>query len=305
MVSYGRIRYQRAVGLINVHGRDEIGLIRSIAVKERSSAKRKQIFRSVQEKASQKPLQLLLDMKVHWSSTFAMIHRAVTLREHVDVFVYEIAREEKDRTKCTALDNLQLVDEEWDRATIFLQLLGHAVFAQQAFSYGNVSTMHQAFPALEMLYKAWSSRAERPKYKAFAPALKAAYEKVEEYYDKTGECDAYIVTAYLVPNEKGAHFKRHWDADLKMRAEEVIQKIFEQRYKEMCDPNSGSAAPVQVKRKQAKRSLKLQFLLDELLSEDDSDSDNDGASVDPDKPWLAEFQRYLSTRDIVASGVLL
>jgi hypothetical protein len=76
--------------------RDEVGLVRAIAVKvsttyefrvvdlmafslpqERSSSKRKEMWRMVQTKAgSTKPVQLILDMKVRWSSTYMMLDRA-------------------------------------------------------------------------------------------------------------------------------------------------------------------------------------------------------------------------------------
>jgi len=72
--------------------------------------------------------------------------------------------------------------------------LQHADNAQQAFSSENVPTLHLGIPALEALYRAWSSRAERPKYELFAPALRAAYEKVDEYYEKTTESPAYIMS---------------------------------------------------------------------------------------------------------------
>lgn len=76
---------------------DEIGLIRSICVKvclllsynlyidvlqERSSAKRKEMYRSVQIKAGVSQLtQLLIDMKVWWSSTYIMLNCAERNKE--------------------------------------------------------------------------------------------------------------------------------------------------------------------------------------------------------------------------------
>ena len=78
-----------------IHGnRDEIGLICAICVKvshcllaafrvnwqseqECSSAKQKELYKQIQIKANVVPLtQLLLDMKVRWSSTYVMINRA-------------------------------------------------------------------------------------------------------------------------------------------------------------------------------------------------------------------------------------
>jgi hypothetical protein len=66
--------------------------------------------------------------------------------------------------------------------------------AQQAFSTDLGSTLHLAIPALETLHKAWSSRTERVKYSCFAPALKAAAEKLDEYYEKTTDSPAYIMS---------------------------------------------------------------------------------------------------------------
>jgi hypothetical protein len=75
--------------------RDEVGLVRAIVVKvhiitspekkvssltagqERSSSKRKEMWRTVQVKANNMPaVQLILDMKVRWSSTYFMLDRA-------------------------------------------------------------------------------------------------------------------------------------------------------------------------------------------------------------------------------------
>ncbi|KAJ7817441.1 hypothetical protein B0H14DRAFT_3148272 [Mycena olivaceomarginata] len=57
--------------------RDEIGLLRAIAVKERSSAKRKELFRGIQIRDKTDPdgaaRQMIPDMKVRWSSTYAML----------------------------------------------------------------------------------------------------------------------------------------------------------------------------------------------------------------------------------------
>ncbi|KAJ7884063.1 hypothetical protein B0H13DRAFT_1890132 [Mycena leptocephala] len=71
--------------------RDEIGLVRSIAVKERSSARRKNLFKTIQLRHQTDPAeiakQMVLDMKVRWSSTYAMLDRAYTLREVLKFFL--------------------------------------------------------------------------------------------------------------------------------------------------------------------------------------------------------------------------
>jgi hypothetical protein len=69
----------------------------------------------------------------------------------------------------------------------------HADNAQQAFSSEQVSTLHLAIPALEALHRAWSTRADRPKYEYFVNALHAACTKINEYYEKTTESPAFIM----------------------------------------------------------------------------------------------------------------
>ncbi|KAJ7211844.1 hypothetical protein C8J57DRAFT_1256633 [Mycena rebaudengoi] len=100
--------------------RDEIGLLRAIAVKERSSAKRKELFRGIQLRDKVTPeqaaKQMILDMKVRWSSTYAMLDRGHELKE--------ISYDEKDREKRDKLAALQLTEDEWAR--IVLSSLFHA-----------------------------------------------------------------------------------------------------------------------------------------------------------------------------------
>jgi hypothetical protein len=98
----------------------------------------------------------------------------------------------------------------------------------QAFSSKQGSTLHLVIPALEALYKAWSLHSERSKYVQFAPVLKDAAAKVDEYYEKTTHSAAYVLsmctfifsmnglhesdfcTSVLNPTGKMAYFKKHW-----------------------------------------------------------------------------------------------
>ena len=79
---------------------DELGLIRAIVVKvsclstgivgetiyiliilkERSSPQRKELFKTIQHQVGIDPIQLLLDMKIHWGSTHVMLKRSLSCR---------------------------------------------------------------------------------------------------------------------------------------------------------------------------------------------------------------------------------
>lgn len=54
-------------------------------------------------------------------------------------------------------------------------------------------TLHNALPAIEILHAAWTKAAAKHKYHAFAEALEAATEKLDEYYQKTAASDAHIM----------------------------------------------------------------------------------------------------------------
>ena len=149
--------------------RDEVGLIRAIAVKvshsldncwsgpklfqtqEQSSAQRKELFQRVQLRSHDghtprnPPLQLVLDMKVRWSSLFVMLHCALDLMEvshfsssdfyhltsllwqEIIYFIQMLEIQEQDAEKRHKIQDLELTEDEWQRVQLLLSLLavGH------------------------------------------------------------------------------------------------------------------------------------------------------------------------------------
>ncbi|KAG6838880.1 hypothetical protein C0991_007718 [Blastosporella zonata] len=181
--------------------RDELGLLRAIAVKEQSSSQCKSLFKEIQirdamkygvEKPS-KVIQLVLDMKVRWGSTYVMLYRAISLRPHVNMFIYELGIKEDNLEKTAKIHALKLTEKEWERAGNFCSLLSHADKAQQSFSSAHLPTLFNAIPAIEILHSAWTTRASNSKYASFKPALQAATEKLNAYYEKTADSNAHII----------------------------------------------------------------------------------------------------------------
>ncbi|KAJ7303116.1 hypothetical protein DFH08DRAFT_904132 [Mycena albidolilacea] len=129
-------------------------------------------------------------MKVRWSSTYAMLDRAHNLKESVNDFAFEIAMDEVGE-KRQKLAKLQLSEAEWTRVDLFLNLLAVAEQAQHRFSSDLKSTLHLALPALESLHAGWTQLAADPRYIHFVPAIEEALEKMDEYYQKTANSDAY------------------------------------------------------------------------------------------------------------------
>ncbi|KAJ7659106.1 ribonuclease H-like domain-containing protein [Mycena polygramma] len=279
--------------------RDEIGLVRAIAVKERSSAKRKDLFKTIQLRRQSDPAevakQMVLDMKVRWSSTYAMLDRAYTLRDDVDAFVFQMAMD-KSGEKRQKLSKLELQKAEWDRVNLFLDLLAYAEYSQQKFSSDLKSTLHLALPALEALHDGWTQCADDPKYSVFADALNQALAKVDEYYQKTSNSNAYMFAMVLDPSHKLSYFKKHWPGDLQDAAIENMEETFKQRYLKLRGTPTAVSAPV-------KKAPALKLRRSVVINDDTGDSTRAQVHVDPLKPWLDEYQQYLSAVEVVPPGM--
>lgn len=277
--------------------RDEVGLVRAISVEERSSSKRKEMWKTVQSEAGvTSPVQLILDMKVRWSSTYLMLVRAEQNKTSVDTFIDKLHPEEPDGSKRDKIRALKLDGDEWERVGLFLDLLAHANKAQQAFSSDQTPTLHLAIPALEALHRAWSSRAGRPKYGRFIPALEAACVKIDKYYEKTTESPAYLMAMILNPKEKMSYFKKHWSPELQGDVVECVEKVFKERYLLLSKGSDHQELTMSTK-------WGLHTLLREL-SDDEVDTTETGSNAleDPGQPWTQYFRAYMDTVEQVPDG---
>ena len=184
-------------------------------------------------------------------------------------------------------------------------MLQHGDNAQQSFSSDKATTLHLAIPALEALYKAWSSRAKRPKYDRFGPALHAACIKIDDYYERTTESPAYILAMILDPREKLSYFKKHWSPDLLEDVVKCVEGVFKTRYLSLHATNpSGYPSGLGVSSKQSKS--KITTLLRELSDDEDNvEIESPGLTStpeDPNRPWLHDFHAYLDIIEHIPDG---
>ncbi|KAJ6559344.1 hypothetical protein B0H10DRAFT_1966971 [Mycena sp. CBHHK59/15] len=258
--------------------------------------------------------QMVLNMKVHWSSTYTMLDCGYDLKEvmipiihlqcpslsdqDVDKFVFEIAMDETGE-KRNKLAALQLTEAEWSRVDLFLNLLA--------------STLHLALLALETLYAGWTKCAADPKYSHFAEALEQALEKVDEYYQKTSNSNTCMfamgklsrtsfqipgANRYLVlhPTKKLLYFQKHWPQDLQEKAKQDMEETFKQRYLTLCSASPGVSVPV---KKPATSKMRHAVVLD----------DNNNVTglakthLYPLKLWLDEYKLYLHLHEVVLEGM--
>ncbi|KAG1802534.1 hypothetical protein EV424DRAFT_1545136 [Suillus variegatus] len=119
------------------------------------------------------------------------------------------------------------------------------------------------------------------------------------YYEKTSEN---IMAMLLDPNEKMNHFKKYWDKKLQQEALENVEHV--EYY--VCIHGDAEHIPVE---KGHTSGIKVVQLLWEL-----SDNNNDNnmptsyapsaatSSIDPQKPWLQDFNYYVNTFDQLAQN---
>ncbi|KAF9538851.1 hypothetical protein CPC08DRAFT_771063 [Agrocybe pediades] len=169
-------------------------------------------------------------MKVRWSSTYIMLDCAEPRRVAMDDFVYELVMKETNTEKRMKTAALQLTDEEWKRVTLFLNLLGHADDAQQAFSSDISPTLFNALPAIERMYAAWEKALAKEKYAQFAETLQAGMAKLDEYYQKTSESTIHVMAILLHRGQKLFYFRKDWAEDLVEDVRALAEKKFSERY---------------------------------------------------------------------------
>ncbi|KAG6892748.1 hypothetical protein C0993_003092, partial [Termitomyces sp. T159_Od127] len=153
-------------------------------------------------------------------------------------------------------------------------------------------------PALEALYKAWSSRATRVKYADFSLALQAACQKIDDYYEKTTNSPAYIMTMILDPREKLSYFAKNWSTELQADVLKCVEEV--ERFCQFNDVEDSA------KYKESKSLSKgLSVLLRELSDDEDDEDVSDpalGLSEDPNRPWLRYLNEYINTKELVPTG---
>ncbi|KDQ48915.1 hypothetical protein JAAARDRAFT_144238 [Jaapia argillacea MUCL 33604] len=286
--------------------RDKVGLVRAISVKERSSSQRKERFHVIQAAAgilSKDMKALVVDMKVCWSSTYMMLNRAYSLRLHIKQFLLEISRVEKNVAKAAKLLSLRPSEDEWKCVKVFQQILAIADQAQQLFSSETHPALHLGLPALEDLHASWTTfQAKLGPNSRFYDAIQAGLDKIAEYYDKTGDNDAYVFSILLEPSKCMYHFDKHWSDTL---CNEVLK--LSKNIKRFERVNVSGAVAATIKKANKRRySAALAAL---------STDNNDDGPIPPIttartcgptealEPWEKEYQKYLELDEDIPEGM--
>ncbi|EMD37571.1 hypothetical protein CERSUDRAFT_65209 [Gelatoporia subvermispora B] len=252
-------------------------------------------------------------MKVRWSSTYMMLDRAYSLRKYVVPFLHELARSEDSSEVQRKLYQLIPSKVEWERVKLFQRVLKTADECQQRFSSENNPALHLALPALEEVHASWTNQSEDPKYAHFKPGLQAGLHKIEQYYERIADNDAYIMFMVLDPQRKLTHIKENWTEKLHDEALAVVQKLFRERYYQIYPKSNVRAVSVISRTGSSSCVNRTRAAALAELSSDEEESDGALRPVQPmnmlsdevaaEQACERAFRKYLELDDGVPEGM--
>ncbi|KAF8268060.1 hypothetical protein EI94DRAFT_1700527 [Lactarius quietus] len=254
-----------------------------------SSSQRKEALKAAQSHNNLPSVNLLHNMKVHWSSTYDMLYCAVSHHLAVDKFIFGVGAKETNANKQCKLSALALHEEEWMCVQCFCNLLQHADSAQQAFSMAKILTLQLALPAIEQLLASWEKASMKSCYKSFVPALNAGMAKLNAYYKHSAESDVQIMAMEVLElSTKLACFHKNWSSDLISEVEDAVQAKY---------PGVKSIHVC----KSSSRCKSAHPNIDNTDSEDDTT--NCKATDVPSNAWMDEWKAYLNMHKDVLEGM--
>ncbi|KAI1789377.1 hypothetical protein LXA43DRAFT_872172, partial [Ganoderma leucocontextum] len=113
----------------------------------------------------------------------------------------------------------QLADEDWERVNLCAKILEDVDGYHQLCSSTQLPTLHQVIPALERLVTKWEKKVQDRKYALFHNALKAGIAKLNKYYKKLDNSDAYILSLLLHPYYKLDYIRHEWGGEEEYQAD--------------------------------------------------------------------------------------
>jgi hypothetical protein len=194
-----------------------------------ASGKRTELFQSLQVdlnqgKAQGKVWKVILDGGIRWNSSYAMIIRALDLRDALDTYAIKL-RVSKDALDLKTYEQDYLTDDEWST----LKLMGdhlEPLFRLTKAMEGNpdkhdpTSSSHGALwellPLFENLLTHFEELERQAKagrfnnHKGIQESITLAWNKTKEYYGKTDASLAWMAALVLHPRWKWAYFEQQW-----------------------------------------------------------------------------------------------
>jgi hypothetical protein len=165
------------------------------------------------------------DNSTRWNSWYRMLVRALMLRKAIDAYTM-INRDD--------LQDDILSDNDWaqlESLIEYLEAYEHGTLACE----GRYSTAETILPIMEFLLEIFEDGRHKHEENGFlGPCCQSGWEKLEKYYNKTGESCAYVAAVVLCPTKKWEFFEKglDWRASWLRDARQAVRKMWEDEYKQ-------------------------------------------------------------------------
>ena len=165
------------------------------------------------------------DNSTRWNSWYRMLVRALMLRKAIDAYTM-INRKD--------LQADILSDNEWaqlESLIEYLEAYEHGTLACE----GRYSTAETILPIMEFLLEIFEDGRHKHEENGFlGPCCQSGWNKLEKYYNKTGESCAYVAAVVLCPTKKWEFFEKglDWRASWLRDARRAVRKMWEDEYKQ-------------------------------------------------------------------------
>ncbi len=235
--------------------RGELGKLHNLVMHVIASGKRTHIFEELQLSenvgiASERVWKLVVDGGIRWNSTYAMIRRAIDLREALNIYALKL-RVSTDPYDVETFNDDYLTDKEWDALTIIRDQLeplfrctkdleGNPDLLDGAQKTSN-GALWEVLPVFQFLLTHWESLQRESKAGKFhqhpgiQSSITLAWETTVQWYRKTDASTAWVTSMVLHPRFKWKWFDNHWtaagEANSLKQAKSKVKKLWETEYR--------------------------------------------------------------------------
>jgi hypothetical protein len=247
--------------------RGELGKLHNLVTHVVASGKRTELFQSLQLEnntgvANGRVWKLVLDGGIRWNSTYAMIRRALELREALDAYAFKLRLSSDPYDKETFTDDL-IKDEDWDvlktikdhLEPLFLltkSLEGNATLKETAGKPSH-GALWEILPVFQFLLTHWEEREKEAKagdfngHEGIQSSITLAWNATTKWYRKTDQSIAWTAAMVLHPRFKWQWFEENWtapgEASILKSTRRKFNKLWADEYKSSADISRRSKTP--------------------------------------------------------------
>lgn len=238
--------------------RGELGKLHNLVTHIMASGKRIDIFKALQSIlndgiAAGKIWKVVLDGGIRWNSFYAMIRRALELKDALDAYCFKFRFSTDDEDK-ELFEKDYLSQDEWKTLEVIKEQLEPLFYITKGLE-GNANidedagkashgALWEQLPLLEHVlthFEGLEKQAKAGKFnkhRGIQSSITLAWQKTQVYYEKTDASIAWMASLVLYSRWKWAYFDKNWAGQKKFvdDRKKAFKKLWETRYKTNINP---------------------------------------------------------------------